>query len=79
MGIKGNCSATLLVTINHPASTVELNFDDTHTHALLECDIIKKSPAVKDALISHLSFGYKSYQLNSVFKKELSGNPTIFN
>ena len=73
MGIEGNCSATLLVTINHPARTVELKFDGAHSHSLDDSDCKKTSPAVKDALISHLSFGYKSCQVNSVFKKEFSG------
>jgi hypothetical protein len=49
-----------------------LKFNGTHSHLLEHSDIKKKSPAVKEAIESHLTFGYKSHQVNSVFKKEFS-------
>lgn len=72
MSIAGACRATLLVTINNQARMVELTFDGTHSHSIEESDIKKTSDAVKAAVISHLSFGYKSCQVNTVLKKEFT-------
>ena len=55
--------------MNHTEKVVKLQFGETHSHSLEESDIKKVSNAVKDAVKSHLFFGYQAFQVNSVFKK----------